>query len=89
MDNYRKVEIYTRIDLKPIGEDKFYIYILPEDKDSEIIYDAWVFRHGYGVAYSAYGIFNEHYELMNVEKIKELDAAGEFDQLKQQLKELG
>lgn len=88
MDNNTKVDILTKIDLEPIGEDKFYIYILPEDSDSEIPYDMWVFRKGYGVAYSAYGVFDNNIEMLNADKIKELDAAGSFNRIKKELLEL-
>lgn len=75
----------SQIGLNPIGEEEFYIYILPEKTEQGITYDAWVFRKGYGVAQQAFGIRADECWGLNSEVIKKLDNSGFFDGIKEVL----
>lgn len=84
MEN-NNVPVYARIDLKPIGKEKFYLHILPEETQEGVLYGAWVFRENYGIAVYAYGATETSCNVMDVEHIKELDGTGYFDEIKKRL----
>lgn len=75
----KNVALFTKIDLKPMAGEKFYVYALPDKTPRGIKYGVWVFRKGYGIAQEAYFVFEDSYELVSAEHIKELDDKGCFD----------
>ena len=82
------IGLYTKINLKPIAEEEFYVCILPEETRLGYTYDVWVFRKDYGIAYHAFGVGEKDSATMSVEHIKELDDTGYFDTIKEELYEL-
>lgn len=68
-----------------MAEEEFYVYILPEETNTGITYEAWVFRQDCGIALCAFGVSENDLETVSAEYIRELDDAGYFDDDKVEL----